>query len=339
MYNGNSCSYAESRAFLFIKKAIMVFSILCSFSVFANGQNVSSYTSCIQKFLSSCDPDQLSRFHFSFDDSLREKWERLPGLRQGIKLSEFTEHQKILLHELMRNCLSTQGYLTATSVMFNEDIEKKFEPNLGRNEYWVEVFGEPGPSNYWSWKLEGHHLSLNFTFLGDKMIANSPFLAATNPSNSITDTARAGLIILFKEEELARALVNSLSPAQLKLGYSDRKKPDSVYSEQDKSRINVPDEGIYYSQLNKMQQKLLRQIVTEYFNHFNPGEIISVDSFCNKKLRFFYLANLEKGKPHYYRLENGMQIIEYENYDNHIHCFWRTSNDFGKEIIMNAPRR
>lgn len=279
--------------------------------------------------------DSLPVLQYPFSDTLRMKWERVPGQRMGLKLSSFTETQKIALHELMRSCLSTQGYLTATAVMFNEDIQKKFEPILGRNEYWVEVFGNPSAKSYWSWKLEGHHLSLNFTFKGNKMIANSPFLMATNPSNSITDTVRAGLIILYKEEEMGRQLVNSLTDGQLKKGYNPRKKTAIVYSEQDKIYIHVPDEGIYYGELNKNQQSLLKQLVAEYFNNFNPGEVPMVDSFCNKKLRFFYVENREKGKSHYYRFENGKQIIEYENYDNHIHCFWRTDNDFGKKQYMN----
>jgi hypothetical protein len=234
----------------------------------------------------------------------------------------------------MRACLSTQGYLTVTAVMFNEDIQQKFEPVLGRNEYWVEIFGDPAPNNFWSWKLEGHHLSLNFTFRGNQMLSNSPFLASTNPANSITDTARAGLIILYKEEELGRQLVNSLTTEQLQKGYSSRKKTAIVYSEQNKDAIKVPDEGIYYKELNKQQQALLRELVAEYFNNFNAGEMPAVNAFCNNKLRFFYVDSREKGKPHYYRLENGSQIIEYENYDNHIHCFWRTSNDFAKKETL-----
>jgi hypothetical protein len=219
--------------------------------------------------------------------------------------------------------------------MFNEDIEKKFEPTLGRNEYWIDVFGQPAVGNAWGWKLEGHHLSLNFTFQGNQMISNSPFLAATNPSNSVTDTARAGLIILYKQEELARDLVNSFSEEQLKLGYSSRKKPDSVYSEQDRSRIHVPDEGIYFYRLTQPQQAIGKLLITEYLGLFNPGEIVPIDSFCNHKLRFFYIDSRQKGKPHYYRLENGKQIIEYENYANHIHCFWRTSKDFGMETLRH----
>ena len=290
-----------------------------------------SYTARAQKFLSVVAKDSNAVLQYPFDDSLRTKWERLPGQRMGLKLSHLSEMQKIALHELLRSCLSTQGYLTVTAVMFNEDIQKKFEPNLGRNEYWIEVFGHPEKNNIWGWKLEGHHLSLNFTFNGDRMISNSPFLMASNPSNSVTDSARAGLIILYKEEEMGRQLVNSLNEEQLKKGYSSRKKTDIVYSEQDKKQIHVPDEGIYYRDLSKDQQLLLRELAGEYFNNFNPGEIPSVIEFCNAKLRFFYVDNREKGKPHYYRLENGEQIIEYENYNNHIHCFWRTDNDFGKK--------
>jgi len=314
-----------------MKKNLIAFIGVSLITVFSFAQTNPSYVSRAQKFLSSFNADTLTLLHFPFNDSLRQKWERVPGLRRGLKLSFFSEREKILLHELMRSCLSTQGYLTVTSVMFNEDIQQKFEPTLGKNEYWVEVFGDPSENNYWGWKLEGHHLSLNFTFKGDKMISNSPFLMASNPSNGITDSARAGLIILYKEEEIARSFLNLLSPEQLAQAYSNSKKPDSVYSEQDREKINVPDKGIYFYTLSKPQQQLLKELVAEYFNNFNADEISSVNHFCNDKLRFFYIDSREKGKPHYYRLENGKQIIEYENYGNHIHCFWRTSNDFGKE--------
>ena len=302
--------------------------LCCTFA-----QTSPSYADRGNKLIASFTNDSLSVLQLPFNDTLRTHWERLPGQRLGLKLSHFTQAQKIALHELLRSCLSTQGYLTVTAVMFNEDIQQKFEPNLGRNEYWVEVFGNPSSTGFWSWKLEGHHLSLNFTFDGNHMISNSPFLMSTNPANSITDSARAGLVILFKEEEMGRQLVNSLTPEQLIKGYSSRKKTDIVYSEQNKKDIVVPDEGIYFNELNKQQQQFLQQLVAEYFANFNAGELPSVSAFCNKKLRFFYVDSREKGKPPYYRFENGKQIIEYENYDNHIHCFWRTDNDFGKAVV------
>src|SRR6516164_2406265 len=150
-----------------MKKSFIVSLVIFLVPFFSFGQsninNSTSYTVRANNFLSSFPSDTLKIFHFPFDDSLRRRFERLPGLRQGLKLAFFSEKQKILFHELMRSCLSTQGYLTVTSIMFNEDIEKKFEPTLGRNEYWMEFFGQPSGGEYWGWKLEGHHLSLNFT--------------------------------------------------------------------------------------------------------------------------------------------------------------------------------
>lgn len=320
-----------------MKKLFAVFACTCMICFHTAGQSglyvKATYTGLGQKLLSSMDPEKLKSLHFSFQDSLRNRWERLPGQRQGLKLSRFDEAQKIVFHQLMRSCLSTQGYLTVTAIMFNEDIQQKAEPVLGRNEFWIEVFGEPQSDAFWAWKLEGHHLSLNFTFKGDKMISNSPLLMATNPSNSITDSARAGLIILYKEEEMARTLLYSLTAKELTLAYSSRKKPDSVYGEQDKENIRVPNEGIYVDQLDNAQKELVKALASEYLNNLNSAEVIPAADFCNKKLRFFYIGSKEKGNPHYYRLENGKQMIEYENYGNHIHCFWRTTNDFGKEII------
>ena len=301
-------------------------------SVFSQTSQQPTYIDRAQKLLSAVTKDSLTVFHFPFNDTMRVKWERLPGQRMGFKLSHLSEAGKIALHELMRSCFSTQGYLTVTAVMFNEDIQQKFEPNLGRNEYWVEIFGDPGIGNFWSWKLEGHHLSMNFTFRGNEMISNSPFLMSTNPANSITDSARAGLVLLYKEEELGRALVNSFNADQLKKGYNSRKKTNIVFSEQDKEKISVPDEGIYFSELNHDQQNLVKQLVAEYFANFNSVEMPALNNFCNNKLRFMFVDSREKGKPHYYRFINGQQIIEYENYDNHIHCFWRTDNDFGKKL-------
>ena len=32
-------------------------------------------------------------------------------------------------------------------------------------KYYVSVFGDPGTQAPWGWRIEGHHLSLNFTLV------------------------------------------------------------------------------------------------------------------------------------------------------------------------------
>ncbi|HZE85266.1 MAG TPA: DUF3500 domain-containing protein [Puia sp.] len=292
------------------------------------------YSTLATKFLDSLTPAQKMLAQVSFGDTIRLHWMREPGQRQGLKMNSLTEPQKIAFHELMRNCLSSQGYLKVTSVMFNEDIQKKFEPSLGRSEYWVEIFGNPSAGNLWGWKIEGHHLTVNFTFRGDKMISHTPFLIGSNPANGKTDSARAGLLILHNEDELARRLVNSFDDAQLKQGYTAEKKPKIVYGEQDRQHIKAPAQGIYFNKLGKEQQAVLRTLTEEFINNFHPAEVPSIGRILNDNTKFFYMDRKEAGQEYYYRIMNGNILLECENYGNHIHCFWRSGNDFGKEAIQ-----
>ena len=48
--------------------------------------------------------------------------------------------------------------------------------------YAVTVFGTPGPGAPWGWRLEGHHLSLNFTLVPGKPIAVTPAFFGANPA-------------------------------------------------------------------------------------------------------------------------------------------------------------
>ena len=56
-----------------------------------------------------------------------------------------------------------------------------------------------------------------------------------------------------------------------------------------------------------------------------------LDKIRNKSTFLLYslLININMSK----KIEDIRQMIEYENYANHIHCFWRTDNDFGKTAV------
>ena len=51
------------------------------------------------------------------------------------------------------------------------DIEAAGPPEARRfvrdsNKYYLSVFGEPDTSTAWGWRVEGHHLSVNYTGIG-----------------------------------------------------------------------------------------------------------------------------------------------------------------------------
>ena len=290
-----------------------------------------AYVEVTQEFLNKLSDQQLARCSFALNDAHRLQWSRLPGDRKGLKLTAFSEEQKIAFHRLLREFFPSQGYLKITSIMFNEDIQKKNEPVLDRNEYWFSYFGEAELGARWGFKLEGHHLSVNMTLEGNELLSFTPITLASNPAVTHSDGPRDGLVILYQEEELARALVNSFTADQLAEGYTNREKPKAVYGELNEDLKDIPDEGLPISKLNDQQMIILKRLVSEYIGNFHPFEAPTLDEILNEKARFFFLGSKTHGKPHYYKIENGSHFIEYENYDNHIHWLWRNYHDYGSK--------
>lgn len=284
----------------------------------------------------SLDEKQQTMYYRPFDDPRRKTWERLPVAREGLKILDLSEAQKSLLHRFLQAALSSEGYLMVTAVMFNEDIQKRFEPYLGRNEFYIELFGMPVQGGYWGWQLEGHHLSVNLTFRGDQLISHTPFLLASNPQIVNSDRERNGLCLVYKEEQIAAEIAASLNGAARESGYSDQKPPSQVYGERNKKVLEAPDDGIALTQLDQDQKRNINMLARAYLRYFKypdtkqeslVAEMTTADS------RFFYMHKMHFNEEHYYRIANKAHLIECENYGNHTHHFWRSANDFGQAEI------
>ena len=48
--------------------------------------------------------------------------------------------------------------------------------------YFVSIFGTPSSTATWGWRVEGHHVSLQFTIVNGTLVANSPFFFGSNPA-------------------------------------------------------------------------------------------------------------------------------------------------------------
>jgi hypothetical protein len=61
--------------------------------------------------------------------------------------------------------------------------------------------------------------------------------------------------------------------------------------------------------------------------------LFTAKNFVIKDKDFFYIREQRNGRSELLKDGNWKQMIRYENYGNHIHFDWRTTNDFGKELI------
>src|SRR4051812_40937324 len=130
------------------------------------------------KLIGALTPEQKKIALFPFDGTEREHWGFVPSEmfpRNGLTIGTMSAAQRGLVHDLLRAGLSQSGYLTATSIMQLEDVLRAIEDAGGgdaargrrmeRNpvKYFVSLFGTPSKSGNWGWRVEGHHVSLNFT--------------------------------------------------------------------------------------------------------------------------------------------------------------------------------
>src|SRR5262245_55455251 len=141
------------------------------------------------KLIGALTPDQKKVALFPFEGTEREHWGFVPSEmfpRNGLTIGSMSEAQRTLVHDLLKAGLSQRGYLTASSIMQLEEVLKVIEDAGGgdaargrrmeRNpvKYFVSVFGQPSKTGNWGWRVEGHHVSLNFTVVNGTMVAATP---------------------------------------------------------------------------------------------------------------------------------------------------------------------
>ena len=155
-------------------------------------------------FLSALTTEQRAKATFDFKTDERVSWHFIPQPRNGLPLAEMSASQKHLAQVLLNSALSHRGYFKAVTIMSLEqilfDLENK-SPRRNPELYYVSIFGKPS-TDVWGFRVEGHHLSLNFTIRGDAVIATTPSFFGTNPAEVRTGP-RAGLRILGGEEDLS----------------------------------------------------------------------------------------------------------------------------------------
>jgi len=293
-------------------------------------------------FLAALGPEQRAKAVFEFKDGQRFDWHFVPKARKGLPLKEMNSPQRLLAHALLSTGLSQRGYMKATTIMSLEQILYDLEdkaPHRDADLYFVTIFGSPA-NTVWGWRVEGHHLSLNFTLEGDQIIAITPSFFGANPAKILTGP-RKGLRVLASEEDLARRLVSSLTAAQRKVGVITNIAPRDIITGADRKAKALEPMGIDAASLNAKQRELLLSLLKEYVFRYRTeiaeADLKSIRKAGEEKIHFAWAGGLEPGQGHYYRIQGPTFLMEYDNTQdnaNHIHTVWRDLlNDFGEDLL------
>jgi hypothetical protein len=297
-------------------------------------------------FLALLTPDAQGTAQFKFEDEERVNWHFVPRWRAGVPIHELNQPQFDAAITLLKASLSVQGFKKATDIISLENVLREIENRSSDDtyrdprKYYFSIFGTPSANTPWGWRLEGHHLALNFTSVNNEIESSTPSFFGSNPA-TIPAGKRKGEQVLKEESDLAFSLVNALSAAQLKSAMISETAFPDILSYNKRTAAALNPKGIVYTDLNEQQKKVFMTLLDAYIKNYELG----FGSKLMKKIRqagienltFAWAGSLKPGKGHYYRIQGPTLLIEFDNTQdkaNHIHSVVRDlTNDFADDIL------
>jgi hypothetical protein len=303
-----------------------------------------------ETFVASLNADQKAKAIFDFNDKERINWHFVPlqdkekkSTRKGLPLADMNAEQRKAALELLKAGTSPEGDKKATTIMSLESILRELEKGgaMVRNPDWYffTVFGKPSKSGRWGWRVEGHHLALNFVVDGGNVVSSTPAFFGANPA-TVKGGPREGLRTLPEAEDLARELFKSLDNDQKEIALQKEQFPEI---EQGKQAPHVgPAKGLAAEKMTDAQRQLLVKLLQSYAERM-PADIAAEELAQLKdagieKIHFAYAGSAQSGEPYTYRVQGPTFVVEFLNVQpdsagnkaNHIHSAWRNiKGDFG----------
>lgn len=294
-------------------------------------------------FLADLTPEQKAKTVFKVEDAERKNWHYVPKDRKGITFKELSPAQRLLAHALLSSGLSHRTYGKAVSIMSLDEILKELEAGKGPVRdpelYYISIFGTPGGKEVWGWRVEGHHLSLNFTTAEGGMTSTTPSFLGTNPGE-VKSGPRAGMRVLAREEDLGFELINALTDEQRKIAVLTKDAPADILNVPGRNDWTKP-EGLAQSAMTEAQKAILSKLIHEYIDRARPDLAVQdwakIEKAGLDKIFFAWAGALEPGQGHYYRAQGPTFVLELDNTQNnanHVHAVWRDfDGDFGEDLL------
>lgn len=327
-----------------------LFLVGCIFLILLQGAKAQRAVNAADQFINTLNKEQKAETVFPFDIEERYNFHFVPKDRKGITFNEMNEAQKAAAINLMKTCLSEQAFNKTQEIMgldlVLKELEKRAQDDHFRDpgNYHISVFGIPSGTTIWGWRLEGHHISFNFSMDKGKVVSGTPGFLGSNPA-LVLDGPKKGTQVLKDETETGFALLHSLKEQQLKIAVTNDTAPKDIITFNNRKAMLDGAAGIGYADLTPLQKQKLLQLIDVYVHRFTK-------LFADDMLKEIQQAGLEKihfawagqqqpgvGNPHYYRVQGPTFIIEYDNTQNnanHVHSVLRDlKHDFGGDELLD----
>lgn len=335
------------------------------FPLQATGVSTAPITQAAQAFLGALSAGQRQRAVFPPGADERRQWLNIhPNLfRHGVMLEDLTPATRHLAVDVLRASLSARGFAQARDIMRLNGLLVEVTgraDDYGEWPYFLSFFGEPGDQQPWAWQIDGHHLCLNCTIIGDQVVFTPAFMGS-EPCHVLSGPL-AGTMVFTAEERAGLNLIRSLDAGQarqaiLRTSILPDDLPPGMQDPFDgrmvagafRDNAVVPCAGVCAAGLSAHQRHRLRALVAAYVGWFREGhcgvKMSEVDRHLDETY-FAWMGAVSDDGPFYYRVHSPVVLIEFDHHPgvvfdntvpspNHIHTLVRTPNggDYGLDLL------
>ena len=335
----------KTRSLICSLAVLLTMGALLSAKLETQVQSGSAMEKAANAFLATLNADQKAKASFGFEDAERLNWHYIPRERKGLPLKELEGAPLQTALALLRSGLSEAGYDQALNVMSLEEIlyllegGKREERRSKRDpqKYYVSIFGSPKARGDWGWRIEGHHLSLNYTLKDGNVVSSTPEFFGANPGQIDAGPGRR-IRVLGAEEDIARQILKQCSPEQQTVAWISKEAPDDIRSVGTQQPDTAKAQGLPMSKMSDDQKKLLAELLGEYLQNM-PEDVVAerrgrISSAGMENIYFAWWGSSEMNERHEYRVQGPTFLIEYNNTQqsaNHVHSIWRNMDgDFNR---------
>ena len=291
-----------------------------------------------EALLSSLSEPQRLITQKPFDDGSRMDWTFFPRVRGGLELANLRDNAvATAAAEALLDCgLSDSGANTAANIRRLDPREDRGGGvRLGPDRYAITIFGQPSPDERWGWRVEGHHLNLNWTIEQGQVVSVtpmafgiSPFVDQAGEPQVLGDDQQAYLDFLGTLDVETRAGAKRDGPMPGEVPGVGQPRPESG------DRV-----GVRFSQLSEATQAAAWKVLDTVYDRLDP-ELAWVRRAAARaqadEIFFSWSGTGLAFRPNAYRIEGRDFTFDFVNAQddgNHVHTLYREGGrDFGQEI-------